>query len=298
MEFLRTRLIERHTTATEVLEEKLPTDPLSHLIITLDGYNATDEATLAELLGFLNNVQITDHGSAIFDMQSEDLYGIQAYLQRRLPEVTGRLATDNYTRSISLIAQFGRKLFNPDECYPARKSGDVILRLDTTVPATSWDNSTVEVDVVTLPGASPSHWLKQYRKAIAAPGATGDSEIDLNRGNELLACQIRMTTVPTTSSHTFGIDQIALLANNKEFQLAAADMMCLAGERALRIGAPDTSIAAQGLSPLNAIFWLDFDPHSDGAFAIKTGDFSRLHLKATYGVNEAQNLTFIERVAA
>lgn len=297
-EFLRTRLVERHTTATEVIEEKLPTDPISHLIITLDGYNVTDETTLAEILAFINNIQVTDHGAAVYDLQSEDLYGIQAYLHRKLPELTGRLATDNYVRSLTLIAQFGRKLYNPDECYPARKSGDVILRLDTTVPATSLDNSTVEVDVVTLPGATPSHWLKTYRKAISAPGATGEHEIDLNRGNQLLAVQIRMGNVPTTSEHTYDIDQIALLCNNKEHMLAAADMMCLAGERALRIGPCDATIAAQGLSSLNNIFWLDFDPDGDGRFAIDTGEYSRVHLKATYGESVAENLTFLERVAA
>jgi len=298
MEFLRTRLVERHTTATEVIEEQLPTDPLSHIIITMDAYNVTDEATLAEILAFINNVQVTDHGQAIYDLQSEDMYGVQAYLQRRLPELTGRLATDKYNRSITLIAQFGRRLFDPAECYPGRKAGDLQLRIDTTVPATSWDNSTISVDVVTLPGASPQNWLKQYRKAIAAPGATGDSEIDLNRGNRLLCCQIRMTTVPTTSSHTYGIDQIALLANNKELQLASSDMMCLAGERALRIGNPETSIAAQGLGRLNNIFWLDFDPNSDGNYAIDTSQYGRVHLKATYGVDEAQSLSFLELCAA
>ena len=103
MEFLRTRLVERHTTATEVIEEQLPTDPLSHIIITMDAYNVTDEATLAEILAFINNVQVTDHGQAIYDLQSEDMYGVQAYLQRCLPELTGRLATDDYNRSITLI---------------------------------------------------------------------------------------------------------------------------------------------------------------------------------------------------
>jgi len=297
MEFLRTRLVERKTTATEVIEEWLPTDPISHLIITLDGYNVTDEATLAEILAFINNLQITDHGAAVFDLQSEDLYGVQAYLQRRLPVLTGRLATDNYTRSLTLIAQFGRKLFDPDECYPAREANQVKMRLDLTIPSASLDNSTISVDVVTLPGAQPSGWLKTYRKALSAPSATGEHEIDMNRGNDLLMAQIRMTTVPTTSSHTFGIDVISLMCNNKEHVLAAADMMCLAGERALRIGLPDASIAAQGLSPLNNIFWLDFDPRSDGAFAIPTKEFSRVHLRATYGVAEAQSLTVLERVA-
>lgn len=298
MEMLRTRLVERHTTATEVIDEWLPTDPLSHLIITLDGYNVTDEATLAEILAFINNLQVLDNGVTVYDLQSEDLYAVQAYLQRRLPELTGRLATDNYTRSLTLIVPFGRKLYDPSECYPGRPANKVKVRIDTTVPTGSLDNSTIEVDVVSLPGATPTAHLKVYRQALSAPGSLGWHTIELERQNKLLCAQLRMTTVPTTSSHEYGINTVELLADNKEHALSNADMMCLAGERALRIGGPDAAIAAQGLSPLNNIFWVDFDPHGDGAYAIDTAKYGSLKLNAEYGVDEVQSLTLIELEAA
>jgi hypothetical protein len=298
MDFRRTRLIERRTTATEVIAVDLPVAPLSHLIITIDGYNVTDETTLAEFLAFLNNVAVTDSGVTVVDVQSEDLYALQAYLLRRLPELTGRLATDNYNRALTLIVPFGRKLFNPAECYPARKKGEVTLRVDTTVPATSIDNSTISIDCVELPGASPEHFLKSYRRAIAAPGATGETSLDLQIGNELVCLQLRMVTIPGASSHTYGIDVVKLRADNQERLYCSADMQCLTGERALRVGCPETSIAAQGLANLGLIAWIDFDPNTDGQFLLDTAGLNSLKLALTYGVNEAANLTTLERVKA
>jgi hypothetical protein len=298
MQFNHQNIVNRHTTATEVIDEDLPSDPLSHLVISLDGYNATDETTLAEILAFINNVQVNRKGVTILDMQSEDLYAMNAYLLRRLPILTGRLATDNYTRLLSLIVPMGRRLYDPEECYPRTQSGDLQLLLNTTVPTSSLDNSTITVDAITLPDASPKQYLKSYRKAISAPGSTGEHEIELARGNRLVCCQFRLTTIPTTSSHTYGIDEFALMLSNREAMLTAADVQSLIGQRILRVGNPDTTIAAQGLSPLNKIVWLDFDPNSDGRFLVDTSGESSVKIKCDYGVDEAQNLTVMELVNA
>lgn len=298
MEFNRQRVVERRTAATEVYPAQLPIGPLSHLIFTIDGYNATDEATLAELLGFLNNFQVTHHGVGVLDMQSEDLYGLNAYLYRKLPECTGRLATDNEQRTLSLLIPFGRKLFNPAECFPATKKGELVCRIDTTIPATSWDNATWSLDAVELIGATPTHYLKCLRKAIAAPGATGEFELELPIGNRLVCCQYRLVTVPTTSSHTYGIDSVKLMLNNKEYAYTAADMMCMMGERGLRIGGPNATIAAQGLGPLELIAWMDFWPREDNdEWLIDTAGKDSVKLANTYGVNEACNLCVAELVA-
>lgn len=296
MEFHRQRIVERHTSATEILQENLPIEPLSHLIVTLDGYNVTDETTLAEILAFLNNFQVTREGVGILDLQSEDLYGVNAYLYRHLPELTGRLATDNEQRTLTLILPFGRQLCNPNECYPATKKGELKLRLDMTVPATSLDNSTISIDAVTLPGASPARYLKCVRKALSAPGGIGEFEFELPTGNKLVACQFRLVTVPTTSSHAYGVNIVKLMVDNKEHLYTSADMMCIMGERGLRIGQPSSTIAAQGLGPLELIAWLDLDPVGSDEFLLDTAGKSSVKLNLNYGVNEAVDLTTMELV--
>lgn len=296
MEYLRTRLVERHTAATEVLTKDLPVNAMSHLVISLDAYNATDEATLAEMLVFINNVQVSQGGVTVVDLQSEDLYGVDAYLLRKLPTFTGRLATDNLHRALTLIVPFGRKLFDPEECFPAQKKGELTLRVDMTAPATAADNGTISIDAVELPGASPRRFLKTYRKALSAPGSTGWDDVELAIGNDLVCCQIRMATVPAASSHTYGVDAVKLMRDNQEHVISAADVMCLMGERMLRVGAPNLTIAAQGLSPLELMVWLDLDPNSDGKFLVDTAGASSVKLGLNYGVDEALNLTVLELV--
>lgn len=297
MEFNRQRIIERRTTATEVINTNLPIGPLSHLMITMDGYNVTDEATLAEILAFINNVQVTHHGVGILDVQSEDLYGVNAYLYRKLPELTGRLATDNLHRSITLIVPFGRKIMDANECFPATKKGELVLRVDTTVPATSLDNSTISIDAVELVGAAPTRYLRTLRKALSAPGATGVFEFELPTGNKLVSVQFRLVTVPAASSHTYGVNVAKLMVNNKEYGYTAADMMIMCGERGSRIGGANATIAAQGLGPLELQAWMDFDPQGNDDWLVDTAGKDSVKLSLDYGVNEAVNLTTMELVA-
>ncbi len=70
MEFIRSSVLEDHASATEVIEKDLPTGALSHLILALSGCQATDEITIAELLVFINSVEVTKKGVGILSMQS------------------------------------------------------------------------------------------------------------------------------------------------------------------------------------------------------------------------------------
>lgn len=294
MAFRRTRLEPRHLMATEVWPIDLPADPISHLVLTLIGLNTTDEATLAELLSFLNTITVSRKGITYMELESEDLYGVHAYLLRRLPEITGRLATDNYNRTLTMIIPFGRQPYDPSECLPAAPEGERKLYLDCTVPATSWDGAYLSVDCIELPGASPQRYLKSYRKAVAAPGATGEHDVVLNCGNRLLAHQLRMVTIPGAASVTWGIEDVTLKRGNTEHVICSADVACLCGERGLRLGAPDLTIAAQGLGPLNLFAWIDYDPLTAEDGGIDLSSEVNAKLVCHYGVNEALVLTSLE----
>ena len=68
MEFNRQRIIERHTMATEVLTESLPIGPLSHLIVTMAGYNATDEVSGVSIAA-ANNRAVLGRWAAVHHRQ-------------------------------------------------------------------------------------------------------------------------------------------------------------------------------------------------------------------------------------
>jgi len=295
-EFIRSSLLRDHTTATEVDHIDLPINPVSHLIFTIDGYNVTDEATLAEILAFINNINVAKSGNTILDLQSEDLYALNCFLFKRRPVLEGKVATDNHRRVLSLIVPFGRRIMDPNECLPASKKGEYKLTWNTTVPATSLDNSTLNIEAVEMPGATPQRFLKSTLKIITAPGATGNNDVDLPIGNKIVGLLIRMTTFEQASSHSYGVDAVKIMRNNNEFGYAFARTQCLVGDMINRLDGQHGAIAAQGaIQPANTIF-IDYDPNSDDEWLLETAGASRVHAVLEMGVDEATYMTVLELV--
>ena len=298
MEFNRSSLLKDHTMATEVIEEDLPISPLSHIIFTVDYYNATDEATLAEVLGFINTVTVSKSGQSILSLQSEDLYALNAYLFGRRPVHSAKLGTDNLNRSLTLMVPMGRRLFDPQECYPAHQKGDLTLYVDTTVPATTLDNAVVNIETVELPGATPSRYLKSTMKTVTAPGATGNNDVDLPIGNELVALILRLTTWYAASTHALGVENAKLLVNNNEYGYRDARIHCLVGDLINLYETQHGNIAAQGLEPQAHTVFMDFDPTKDDKFIIDTAGKTSMKLRLDMGVDEAAYVSILELVKA
>lgn len=296
MEFIRSNLVQDLTISTGVLTRDLPTNPISHLIITMDAFNVTDEATLAELLAFINSVQVTNSGQTIYNLQSEDIYAQNIKLFKHMPILTGKLATDNYQRSLTLMIPFGRRIFDPDECLFGAKKGDITLRVDLTAPATSADNGTINIEVVELPDASPSQYLRSVLKVVSAPGATGENEVDLPIGNRLVACGMRQTSIAIASGITSGVQEARLLFDNIERGYASARVQSLVGDQISFRNGQHGAIAAQGLEPAINVIWLDYDPVGDSNFLLDTAGASRVHLNLDMGVDEATYINIMELV--
>lgn len=298
MEFLRSRLITDRTSATEVHTVDLPIHPISHLILAISGYQMTDEATLAEILAFLNSVKVTRGGVTVLNLESEDLYALNCYLYRRSPTLTNSITTDNATRTLGLIIPFGRTIYDPDECLPAMEKGENQVTLDLTALGTSIDNGIINLDCVQIIGATPKQYLRSTLKTLAAPGGTGDYLQDLPIGNRIAAMQLRMTTFPATSSHAYGVDAVSVLIDEKEKLVASAGVEALVAERMFRASGPITSMLLQQQTlPLN-IAWVDFDPRGDSNYLLDTSGAKKAQAKLTYGVNEALYLSTFELVNA
>lgn len=294
--FIRSLIDDAHTMATEVRTIDLPVNPLSHLLITMEGYNATDEATIAEILAFINTVRVTHLGRSIVSMQSEDLAALGNYLYGCGVYHNNPIATDNQDFSVTVVVPFGRKIYDENECYPKTQKGTLQLTLDTTVPATSWDNATISIAAVELPDANPSRYMKSTTLAISAPGATGDNDIDLPIGNKLIAVVLRLTTVPATSSKAWGIDDAKILMNNVEVGYVSGNAPGLDGEQLFRSNIPLRTIAAQGKVIPNNTLFLDYDPDGSLEYALDSSGASSLVLRATMGVDEACWVSPIEIV--
>jgi len=297
MEFIRSNILKDHTSATETIEKDLPTGPLSHLILAVSGCQITDEVTLAELLAFINTIEVTKKGVGILSMQSEDLYGVNCFLYRKNPIKTNNITTATATTTLGLIIPFGRKIFDPDECYPATKKGDLTVRIGMTALATSIDTGIVNIEAVELVDATPSHYLKSTLKIVTAPGATGENDVELPLGNEIIGIQIRRSSGPAAAGHVYGVQAARIMKNNKEFGYASAEAQALEADRIFRQGGlPSSMLLQQEILPPKQ-FWIDFDPNDDGKWLLQTADATSMKLRLDMGVDEATYVTILERVS-
>lgn len=285
-----------HTMATEHIEKELPIEPVSHVILTFDFFNNTDEATLTEMLTFINKITVAKLGVNIISMESEDMYAQNCYLFGRRPVLTGKLGTDNLCRSLTLILPMGRKLYDPKECFPATKKGELTLDVDCTVPTTTLDDAVVNIETVTLPGATPARYLQSTMRTIKAPGATGDNDYGLPLGNDIVAMCLRLTTWLTAATHTLGVDYVQLLINDSNSIYQSSRIHSLMGDMINIMETQHGSIAAQGLEPPLQCVFLDFDPRRNDEFLLKTAPLISAKLRLEMGVDEATYLSLYELV--
>lgn len=296
MQPIRTSLVKSRTSATEVLECDLPVNPVSHLIVAIEGYNVTDEATLAEILAFLNSVKCLHDGRTVFSLESEQIAALNWKLFGAPCFLHNNVATDNAQRILGLIVPFGRKLYDPNECFPASKKGEFKLKVDLTALGTSIDNGLIHIDCVELKDATPKQYLKSSGMTVSAPGSTGEHNVDLAIGNRYDSLLLQHTTYTLTSSHTFGVSDVSLLKNNVEFWYSNASTPCMMAERMLLSNNIPRDIAAFGQNIPDKFTVMDFNPLKDDSTLLETEGLSDLKLRINYGVSEAIGVVKLELV--
>jgi len=296
MRFNHSSIVKDRTSATEDFPIDLPTRPISHLVVTLDGQNITDENTLAELLVFINSITVENLGTTIYSMESEDTYAQDCYLFGNRPVLTGKHGEDDLNRSLSLIIPFGRKLYDENECLPAFKKGELTLHLDMTVLGTTWDEGILNVNCVELPDANPQRYLKSIVNTITAPGQTGDNKIELPLGNDIVAVALRMTSFYAAAASTLGIESIKILVDESEQMFSFAKSQCLIGQNINLFDTQHGAILAQGMIQPEKTMFVDFDPTKDGKYLLKTAGKSSVKLILNMGVDEATQMCTYELV--
>ncbi len=293
-EFIRSTILDARTMAAEVKTYDLPINPISHLVLTIEGHSLEDETTMAEILAFINLITVRHTGIQVINLESEDLALLNLYLFGSGGLALNPLYAANQHISYSLIIPFGRKLYDPEECFPATRKGEFQITLDTQLPATTVDDALMSLSAIQLPEATPTRHLVSTLFSITNPGDTGEHDIDLPIGNDLLACLIRMTSFPVADAFLFGLDDLRLLFDNRELNIVSSKAPELAGEMINRVaGTVRTTLAQGGLIP-NTCIWMDFDPTRDGTYMIDTRPAARVHLRVKYGVDEAVYIAPLE----
>ena len=298
MRFLRSTLVSDVTPAADgTYSYDLPVNPLSHLILTIKCLNlsADTKATVAQIMGALENITVEYRGQAIISMNGADLYVLNTILYGNEPLQVNVTNLENSTRAISLRVPFGRNTFNPSECMFATNRGELKLKVQVDIADTGYDGVIFQFETVELVEASPAQYLK-VTTLTDTPAATGDMDEDLPIGNVLAGILLWATTIPTGTAWTATIDAIRLLVNNSEYGYASALWESLQGDL-IHSGATvaydnhihtdpaagDTGIAEQDDGNLSNYALMDYGIKIGNEFLLDTADKSRVHLKITAG---------------
>lgn len=297
----------------------LPVNPLSVILLHISPLNETSTignySLLQALLGALDNVRVDHKGSAVVNLSGDDLAAL-ALLWHGLPIwQSNAVETDDDRRSVILPIVFGRKPWDPKECFPETKKGELQMTCTWDIAATGFDGLRISIETIELPDAVPD-FVQKVTTLAQTFAATGQNDVDLPIGNVLRAVLLWGTTsyAGATPAPTWG--QLQVLVDNRQVLYSATDwevargLLGLMGRpfppsfRHIHSGTYTTTVAGDSLEPEIGLskdayyVLLPFDVNGDDVFSLETAGAGRVHVRATAEAAEAVRVLPIERVQA
>lgn len=299
-QILRTTLIvDEAQTADGVTNFDLPVNPLSIVLLTVKALNLTGVASylfIAGLLNMITNVNIRYRGATIVDGSLADIAMLNAIVTGWWPWQCAGAAADDAVRSLTVPICLGRRPYDPNECFPATRRGDLILQTTNDVAVTGQDGLILQAETVELLDATPSQFLK-YTTTSKVYNATGEHDIELPIGNDLLGVLLQGPVVPITASYNATFGRTKIQVDNVEAIYSETNWESLHGELLRRTGYPGAMLAhthtvnvaasTEGITRENVnddtiidnYAYLDLDPLKDNQYALKTDGAARVNLR-------------------
>lgn len=316
--FLRTVLVQNRAEAADrVFFEDLPVNPLSLVEITLRGViTAADTANpLLDIYASVPQVAVTYRGQDVIRGSLQDLAVLNACVSGRVPWGMGPQDAAAEVWSLSVPLCFGRRAYDPMECFPAVRRGDLVLECTIDTAVNNIDLEQVQIETVELLDVSPERFLKYTTNQRTFTG-TGEETVRLPIGNPLLGVLLFGTTAPTAAARTATWEQIRTKVDNVETLYARANWDTLHAGIIQRIHS-DTShlqdhvhryngAAAAFANSLERIQvggvldhygFLCFDPLKDGSYALETAGRADVTISRDVGTADVGRFLPVELVA-
>lgn len=277
--------------AGETARIDLPVNPVSALLVTIKALNNAPSITtytaLSALFDRITNLNVRYRGATIIDGDSIDLALAYAILSKWVPHVSQANRVDNDVRAVTFPLLFGRRPYDPLECFPATRRGDLVLEWTAAADAGALDNVLLHVETVELLDAAPERFIKLTNtQRTMTLGDTND--IDLPIGNKLLGLLLRGNTFPTAASRNASFSEVRLEVDNVEVMFSRAHWETLHGElgrvlhpawaalehqhrvNAAGVAEEDTSQAQTDFAFQQRYAYMDLDPLGDLSYALDT----------------------------
>lgn len=298
MKFLRSIIVDDETQSADgTVSHDLVVNPLSHLIYTIKALNVTDEASIANLLALVTNIEVIHRGTSIFQASAADTLALNFALFGSAPLALNLIATDNATRAVSLIVPFGRRCYDPAEAFPESRAGELSIQSTVDIATAEADGLILQIEAVELLDARPSKYLKTTT-LTKTPAATGACDLDIPIAHTLAGILLYSTTVPATTAWTTTIDKVKLLGDNTELLFTESNWESLHGDLLLRCGHEGSYTAASGDDAVAHYALMDFSPDCRDDYLVNTRNFSTLKLRVTAGDTNALRALPLELVSA
>ncbi len=290
-QILQTTLVDNRAVnaAGETFQVDLAVNPLSVILVTFRALNnvLANVVSLADWITKYTNLNVRYRGATIIDGALDGIMIGMMMREQFFFAVSQENNVNNDVRSLTVPILFGRKAYDPDECFPATRRGDLILEFTAAADAGGLDNHTIHIETIELLDAVPKRFIK-FTETSQAMAAAGANTIDLPIGNKLLGTLLRPFAFPSGAANTSSFGEINLEVDNVEVMYSGVDwnaahallsrrlppwwtwlqhvhpfVDAAAGETFTREGSADFALAQQwGL--------LELDPMNDGSMALDT----------------------------
>jgi len=295
----------------------LPVNPLSVVLLHIGPLNETSTITeyslLAALLSAVNSVRITHKGVTVVAYNGYDLAMIACLWHRMSIWQSNAVETDDDRRSIVLPIIFGRRPYDPAECFPQSRKGELQMAIDWDIADTGFDGLRVSIETIELPAATPD-FVQKVTTLAQTFAAVGQNDVDLPIGNVIRAILLWGTTsfAGAAPAPTWG--QLSVYKDNLQVGFTATDWEVLRGQLGLTwvnfpptfrhihsvdaagVGREDSLEPEIGLDKAAYYALLNFDPTWNDEYSLETEGASRVHVRSMAEAAEAVRVLPIERV--
>jgi len=298
----------------------LPVNPLSLILLNFDLTDATDgaaaiESALDDLLTNVTSIIVKHKGENIISGTMRDLVAINALIGRRFPGWDRMNSRTGNIRRVTIPLGFGRKSYDPLECFPATSRGNLTIEIVRAANPAAFTDANLTIEAVELIEATPAKYLKYTPNSQTAIVGTYDQALPI--GNPYLGLLFFDTGIATLDTGLSSWGQVKLLKDNVEQYYPLSDAQTLAGmlNMQLRQAFPEwghvhatiDAIAAGALTSdfktpisqgLRGYFYMDFDPNGDDMYIMETQGASDIKLRAVGTSATAVRVTPVELVTA
>jgi hypothetical protein len=296
----------------------LPVNPLSIVLLNFEITRANPAAgavykAVDDLLDNVTSVIIKHKGENIIAGTLKDLLLVNMMNHQSklgwsmLSDVSG--AVSRFTIPLC----FGRKRYDPTECFPATSRGNLTLDITRAANPASMTDVNLIVEAVELIEANPTRYLK-YTPNQQTP-AVGQFDQALPIGNKYVRAIFFDTGMATLTTGVSSWGQVKLLKDNVEQYYPLSDAQTLAGMLMMQIasdgvfpGHRHQTVTAVGAGVfadeadeaaskgVRGYFQMDFDPNSDDMYLMDTAGAADIKLRGVATSATLARVTPVELV--